>query len=75
MTQLSPTDITCQELTFECEDGTVLAGSFYRPGKAKSLGAVMLGPATGIRRQFYHHFAHFLAAAGFAVLTYDNRGI
>lgn len=38
-------------------------------------GAVLIGPATGIKRQFYANFANYLAESGYAVLTYDNRGI
>ena len=35
----------------------------------------MIAPATGIKRQFYHSFATFLAEQGFGVITYDNEGI
>ena len=38
-------------------------------------GAVLIGPATGVKRQFYANFANYLAESGYAVLTYDNRGI
>lgn len=39
------------------------------------VGAVMMGPATGIKRQFYHYFAQFLCQNGYGVITYDNEGI
>ncbi len=37
--------------------------------------AVMLAPATGIKRQFYNSFATYLCAQGFGVITFDNEGI
>lgn len=35
----------------------------------------MVGPATGIKKGFYHSIASFLAKHGYSVLTFDNRGI
>lgn len=35
----------------------------------------MMGPATGIKRRFYHRFCTYLAERGFGVISYDNRGI
>jgi predicted alpha/beta hydrolase len=35
----------------------------------------MIGPATGIKRQFYSAFATYLCEQGFGVITFDNRGI
>ncbi len=57
-----------------CEDDYKLAATVYRPA-VELKGAVLIGPATGIKRQFYSQFAIYLAQHGFAVLTYDNRGI
>ena len=51
-----------------------LAATVYRPtGIIKT--AIMIAPATGIKRQFYHSFAIYLAEHGFGVLTFDNEGI
>ncbi|MDB5409628.1 MAG: putative alpha/beta hydrolase [Rhodospirillales bacterium] len=36
---------------------------------------VIVNPATGVLARYYHYFAHFLTEQGFAVLTYDYRGI
>ncbi|ESP91420.1 alpha/beta fold hydrolase [Pseudoalteromonas luteoviolacea] len=63
-----------QEITINCEDGYPLAATLYKP-KNVTKGAVLLGPATGIKRQFYTSFAEFLAEHGYGVLSYDNRGI
>lgn len=62
-----------QDITLVCEDKVSLAATLYTPDAP--VGAVMIGPATGIRRQFYTHFANFLKEQGYAVITYDNRGI
>ena len=61
-------------LTITCTDGVKLAATLY-PAKKLATGAIMLAPATGIGQRFYQHFAKFLSEQGFAVLTYDNRGI
>lgn len=61
-------------LTITCADGYVLAGTSYCNDE-QPIGAVMMAPATGIKRQFYHAFATFLAEQGYGVVTFDNRGI
>jgi len=57
-----------------CDDNTVLAAHLYQP-KNECIGAVMIAPATGIKKEFYGSFAAFLAEQGFGVITFDNRGI
>lgn len=56
-----------------CEDGFNLSGTLYKPSEIKA--AVMIAPATGIKQQFYFAFAKYLCEKGYAVLTFDNRGI
>ncbi|WP_356644810.1 alpha/beta fold hydrolase [Psychrobacter sp. 5A.1] len=51
-----------------------LAATVYRP-RDTTKKAIMMAPATGIKRHFYHHFARYLAESGFGVLTFDNEGI
>ncbi len=66
------------QLTIMTERNHPLAASVYRPSSKASNEikvAVMIAPATGIKRQFYHNFATFLAEQGFGVLTFDNEGI
>ncbi|WP_018982526.1 alpha/beta hydrolase family protein [Salinimonas chungwhensis] len=63
-----------EPVTLQCEDGYRLSGTLFRPTKPLC-GAIIIAPATGIKRQFYTNFATFLADYGFAVLTFDNRGI
>lgn len=36
---------------------------------------VVINPATAVKAAYYHRYARFLAEHGFAVLTYDYRGI
>lgn len=69
-------ETTQAETQITCADGYVLAATAYAP-KDKSLlkGAIMIGPATGIKRQFYSHFASHLASNGYGVICFDNRGI
>lgn len=62
-----------QDITVRCEDRVSLSATLYTPDAP--IAAVMIGPATGIRRQFYTHFATYLKNQGYAVITYDNRGI
>jgi len=62
-----------QTVSIVCADGFKLGATLFEPTEVKS--AVMVGPATGIKRQFYSAFAAHLAEHGFAVLTFDNRGI
>ncbi|WP_426138207.1 alpha/beta fold hydrolase [Psychrobacter sp. TWR1-1-1] len=61
-------------LSIMTERNQTLAATVYRP-KNEVKKAVMLAPATGIKRQFYHNFATHLAENGFGVLTFDNKGI
>lgn len=61
------------EIIISCKDGFRLTGTLFKPAEVKS--AIMIAPATGIKRQFYAAFARYLAENGFAVLTFDNRGI
>jgi len=61
------------DIKIHCEDKFELSGTFYKPLIVKA--AILIAPATGIKKQFYSSFASFLSENGFAVLTFDNRGI
>lgn len=60
--------------TLESRDGHPLAATLYEPEKAPR-AAVQINAATGVPRRYYAAYARFLAERGFAVLTYDYRGI
>lgn len=65
--------LTVTQIQIHCADHTAIAGTIYKTGYIK--GAVLIAPATGIKRQFYHNFAVWLAEHGYGVITYDNQGI
>ncbi len=62
------------QFQIKCADGYQLAASIFTPEK-EIKGAIMLAPATGIKRNFYIPFVQHLATLGYGVITYDNRGI
>lgn len=61
-----------QELKIKCSEAE-LAATLFIPAKCKS--AVMMAPATGIKRSYYYNFAGYLSEHGFGVITYNNEGI
>ncbi len=62
-----------EDIKITCSDGLEIAGTLFTPDTPKA--AVMIGPATGIKRRFYFAFAEYLATHRFATITFDNRGI
>lgn len=58
----------------DCADGVTLTGHWWGNAHAP-LGVVVINAATGVKAQYYHRYAAFLAERGFKVLTYDYRGI
>ncbi len=60
--------------TLESRDGHPLAATLYEPENLPR-AAVQINAATGVPRRYYSAYAKFLAERGFAVLTYDYRGI
>lgn len=57
------------------DDGRRLAGSWFEPPQGEARAVAIINPATGVPRGFYVGFAQWLASRGYAVLTYDYRGI
>ncbi len=60
-------------LLFKCADGVELHGDLWSGPEARSV--VIINPATGVLARYYHRYAAYLAAQGFAAITYDYRGI
>lgn len=58
-----------------CADGIVLKGHHWSAARPDVLGLVVINPATGVKANYYHHYARFLSAHGFEVITFDYRGI
>jgi len=65
--------LTIQNLKVSCTDGFELAATIFKPDTV--LGAIMIAPATGIKKEFYKKFAGHLATNGYGVICFDNRGI
>lgn len=62
------------DVSIKCNDGEFIAATIYTPNPPPR-GAILIGPATGIKRQFYASFANYLAESGYGVICFDNRGI
>lgn len=62
-----------RDLRIPATDGYELGATLHRarePG-----GTVIVNPATGTPRRFYHPYASFLADRGLTAVTYDYRGV
>jgi predicted alpha/beta hydrolase len=68
-------DAELESVAILCRDGYRLTGHLWRPRTGPASGTVIVNPATGVLARYYHYFARFLTTQGFAVLTYDYRGI
>jgi len=59
-----------------CSDGRLLAATWFEPPAAVGIKAVaVIGCATAVPASYYRHFADWLARRGYAVLSFDYRGI
>jgi predicted alpha/beta hydrolase len=56
-------------------DGRLLGARWFEPAHEPARAVAVVNAATGVPQRFYRHFAQWLAARGYAVLTYDYRGI
>jgi len=57
-------------------DGRHLAASWFEPpGGAAARAVAVISSAAAVPRSHYRHFAAWLAGRGYAVLTYDYRGV
>ena len=66
---------TFESLWIECIDNYKLAAQFYPANNHSKQYPVLICPATGITKVFYHAFAEWLNQQGYAVLSFDFRGI
>ena len=71
-------------VTLTSDEGVTLAARWYGGEKPKGAvpigggklnGAVLIGGAMGVRQDYYQRFAEWLAAQGYAVMTFDYRGM
>lgn len=56
-------------------DGRHLAASWFEPPQQPARAVAVINPAAGVPRGYYRAFASWLAGRGYAVLSYDYRGI
>lgn len=57
------------------DDGRHLAASWFEPPTGEARAVAVVSAAAGVPRGYYRAFAQWLAGRGYAVLTYDYRGI
>ncbi len=62
-----------EQIVFTASDAVQLHGRLFVPETPRAL--VLMCSAIGLRQQFYQSFARWLAEQGFAVMTFDYRGI
>ena len=62
-------------IDIHCADSVVLNGHHWCAARPDVEGIVLINPATGVKANYYHHYARFLSAHGFEVITFDYRGI
>ncbi|EOR07836.1 alpha/beta hydrolase family protein [Acinetobacter genomosp. 15BJ] len=58
-----------------CKDDYQLAAQFYPAQDHTKPYPILICPATGITKNFYHAFAEWLNQQGYSVLSFDFRGI
>jgi predicted alpha/beta hydrolase len=63
-----------QDTAFAARDGHTLSCTVFAP-QAPQRAVVLINSATAVPRKIYRAFAAYLASQGFAVLTYDYRGV
>lgn len=65
-----------ESFNITCRDGYSLSARFYNAqARQKHSCPILICPATGITKQFYNSFAHWLSLQGYDVLVFDFRGI
>ena len=62
-----------EDVTIPAKDGYPLSATSFVPPTTSAW--VIVNSATAVSRTYYARFARFLAERGFAVVTYDYRGI
>lgn len=66
--------MTKREIEIIVEDGYAISATLVEP-EHKPKAVIQINSGTGIPQELYLNFAVFLAENGFAVITYDYRGI
>ena len=74
MTDAGLDDVFADDITVPAADGYKLGATLFLP-RGTRRRAALISSATAVPRKIYRGFAGYLARRGFAVLTYDYRGI
>ena len=74
MTDAGLDDVFADDITVPAADGYKLGATLFLP-RGTRRKAALISSATAVPRKIYRGFAGYLARRGFAVLTYDYRGI
>lgn len=64
-----------QSTVLVADDGRHLAATWTEPPSGVAHAVALVSSAAGVPRGYYRGFAQWLAGRGYAVLTYDYRGI
>ena len=64
-----------REIRMVTEDGLSLAATLWEPADRAAHRVVVIASATGVLRGYYAPFAAWLSTRGFAVVTFDYRGM
>lgn len=67
--------VTSEQVTIPVAAGGAVAGILRTPSGSLPAAAVVIHSATAVAQRLYTGFAEYLCENGFAVLTYDYRGI
>ncbi|MFZ3454757.1 alpha/beta fold hydrolase [Arthrobacter sp. 7Tela_A1] len=67
-------DVRTEQAQIDVRSGGTIRGTLRVPLEGAPRAAVAVHPATAVPQRLYNGFAQYLAAEGFAVLSYDYRG-
>jgi predicted alpha/beta hydrolase len=68
--------VRSRDESLRCVDGRLIQARWTEPADNRALRAfAVMSPATAVAARFYRPFCDWLAARGYAVLSFDYRGI
>jgi predicted alpha/beta hydrolase len=74
LTEAGLDDVFVDDITVPAADGYKLGATLFLP-RGTRRKAALISSATAVPRKIYRSFAGYLARRGFAVLTFDYRGV
>jgi len=64
-----------QAIAFSADDGAVTLSGRYHAPQGERKAVVLIAGAMGVKQDYYAEFAQWLAAQGYAALSFDYRGV